>query len=133
MGPGSPEPATALSERQRQGRGWERAARDLLIRKGLRFREANYRTRFGELDLVMEDREAVVMVEVRARASRRYGSALESVTRFKQARVVRAAMVYLMDKGLSGRVCRFDIVVAGEGGLEHFPNAFSPPAGRYTL
>ena len=52
--------------------------------RGLRLLERNYRSRRGEIDLIMQDGEQLVFVEVRYRASNRYGSAAESITSAKQ-------------------------------------------------
>ena len=77
--------------------------------RGLRLRERNYRSRRGEIDLIMQDGDQLVFVEVRYRASSRYGSAAESVTAAKQTRLISAASQYL--QGQSGtRACRFDVL-----------------------
>ncbi|MCP5153913.1 MAG: YraN family protein [Ectothiorhodospiraceae bacterium] len=89
----------------------ERAARRHLCAHGLRVLHANYRCRAGEIDLVAMDGATLVFVEVRYRARRDYGGALESVTRGKQRRIVAAAEHFLAahaDRELPP--CRFDVV-----------------------
>ena len=70
---------------------------------------ANYRTRFGEIDLIMRDGNALVFVEVRQRRSAAFGSAAESITASKRAKIVRAAQAFLQTSGHVGPV-RFDVI-----------------------
>lgn len=115
-----------LSPRQAQGRRAEALARSFLESRGYVFRAANAATRAGEVDLVMEDRGALVFVEVRERSSDRFGAAAETVTAAKQRRVAQAALAYLKDNHLVGRPLRFDVVAVRNGACEHLPNAFAP-------
>ena len=90
----------------------EHAARAYLEGKGWRFVAANYRVRTGEIDLVMRDRGTVVFVEVRQRASARFGGAEASIDRRKIARVRRAARHFVATR-LSGEdtALRIDAVL----------------------
>ena len=87
----------------------------------------------GEIDLVMMDGNTLVFVEVRERRNESFGRGFETVTWAKQAKVAKTAMAYVKERGLSAAPMRFDIVSLGPKGLEHIPNAFVPPAGRYTV
>ena len=73
------------------GREGEAKAADYLRRKKYEVMGANYRCRFGELDLIAKKRELVIFVEVKLRKSARFASAREYVTRAKQARIIAAA------------------------------------------
>lgn len=78
---------------------------------GLSLLARNFRTRFGELDLVMRDGDIVVFVEVRYRAGHRYGNGADSVTGVKQARLTAAAQQFLQaHPRLAALPCRFDVV-----------------------
>jgi putative endonuclease len=123
------EDRSAAAER---GRAGEDAARRFLEGKGFKFLRANYRTRFGEVDLVMEDGESVVFVEVKARGDARFAAPQESVTRGKQRRVVTAALAFLKEARLAGRPLRFDVVTVMPEGTEHIPDAFGA-GGSYTI
>jgi putative endonuclease len=85
----------------------------------------NVRCRGGELDLVMRDeRGALVFVEVRARAGRRFADAASSIGASKRARIVRAARHYLMRWRGPLPPCRFDVVAFDAGALRWMPDAF---------
>ena len=67
----------------------EKQACDYLMSQGLKWVESNYRCQLGEIDLIMRDKEYLVFVEVRARASRDFGGALESVGYRKQQKILK--------------------------------------------
>jgi putative endonuclease len=92
----------------------ERALRHLQA-QGLQLLERNFRSRCGEIDLIMRQGEALVFIEVRYRQSRNYGSPLETVTPTKQRRLINAASHYLQRRNLD-LPCRFDVV--GISGLQ---------------
>lgn len=97
------------------GRAAEAAAARHLERIGYRILTANFRARGGELDLVAMDGAVLAIVEVRYRASGRYGGAAASITHDKRARIVRAARLLLASNPpLAKHPARFDVVeVAG--------------------
>lgn len=88
-----------------------------LVAAGLVIVARNYRCPRGEIDLIAKDGSCWVFVEVRMRASTRWGTALETINRCKQVRWQRAAHYYLQQRRLFERVpSRFDAVaVDGEG------------------
>ena len=92
-----------------KGRWGEDLAADYLRRKGFAIKAANWRSRFGEIDLIAEDDTYLCFVEVKLRKSAAYGSAAAFVDGRKQAKLRSAAMLYL-----SGRPTelqpRFDVI-----------------------
>ena len=105
----------------------ENCARDYLLRQGLIWKVSNYRSRMGEIDLIMQDGSHIVFVEVRARSSATFGDALESVTTTKQRKIIKAANYYLHCHALLEKYpCRFDVVaLQGQPPMIHWvQNAF---------
>lgn len=92
----------------------ENQALAFLQGQGLRLLERNYRSRYGEIDLVMEDGRTVVFVEVRFRGNDRYGGALASVDRRKQAKLAATAACFLKARRLD-RPARFDVAALSPG------------------
>jgi len=105
------------------GRKGEDLAAAFLRAKGFAILERNFRAKVGEIDLVARDKDEIVFVEVRARASRGFGGAAASVGGPKRRRLIRAAGVWLQARGWDG-ACRFDVVALDGGRLEHLPAAF---------
>ncbi len=85
----------------RQGTNAESDAIDYLEARGLELITTNYRTRFGELDLLMWDGLILVCIEVKYRRQSRFGQAAEFVTAKKLQRMRTAFEQYLLDNGHS--------------------------------
>jgi putative endonuclease len=99
------------STRQQAGREAEACALLHLQQQGLRLITQNWLCKHGELDLVMLDGDTVVFVEVRYRRHSAWGGAMESVDFRKQARLVRAAQLFLQQESQwAERPCRFDVI-----------------------
>lgn len=100
-----------------QGQRCEAIAEAHLARHGLVPIARNFSCRFGELDLVMRERDTLVVVEVRARAPSAFGSAAESIGPRKRARVARAAAALLGARPeFAALRVRFDVVAIEVGG-----------------
>lgn len=101
-----------------EGQLAETQALRLLERHGLILVTRNHRCRCGEIDLIMAHGNTAVVVEVRLRNNSRHGSALESISAHKQARVSRCAKLWWVQQGQRKfKHLRFD-VVALENGTE---------------
>lgn len=89
-----------------KGQHAESACCEYLQQQGLKLLTRNYRGKRGEIDIVMQDENALVFVEVRYRKNDAYGGALESITAEKQARVTATAEQYLQHetKMKNGRI-----------------------------
>lgn len=96
---------------QTPGQRYEHYAAGWLAARGLRIVARNFRCRAGEIDLVAIEDDALVFIEVRARAPSRYASAAESVDRRKQQRLLRTAEYYLSRYPAAAQLpCRFDVI-----------------------
>jgi|SRR5581483_371335 len=97
--------------RQVMGQRAEDLAVEFLQAQGLEILERNFRRRLGELDIVAREGDTLVIVEVRTRASDRYGGAAASVDSRKQLRLVRAAEQLLQQRRDLARLpARFDVI-----------------------
>lgn len=113
------------------GAAAERHALDYLMRQGLKLVETNYRSRFGEIDLILRDGEVLVFAEVRMRKNNDFGGARASITPAKQAKLIKTASQYLTQFARPPQ-CRFDAVLLGasnhgapdSGNIEWIKNAF---------
>ena len=93
------------------GAAAEQMAARYLQRQGLKLLARNYRSKVGEIDLIMKDKNGLVFVEVKYRSRNEWADAAEMVTRSKQRRVINAAKHYLQSQGLFDKVhCRFDVL-----------------------
>ncbi len=88
----------------------EALAAAFLESQGLAIVARNVSNRFGEIDLIANERGTLVFVEVRLRRSRGFGGAGESITVAKRARLVAAAETYLATLPRTPP-CRIDAVL----------------------
>lgn len=103
-------------ERKAIGQLGEELALAHLLSQGLKPLIRNYRCKMGELDLVMLERETLVLIEVRCRSSNDYGGAAASVDWQKQRRLTLAAEHLLMKRAELRRYpARFDVVAITMG------------------
>jgi putative endonuclease len=99
--------------RRARGDAAEAAALAMLQAHGLQLLARNAASRGGELDLVMRDGATIVFVEVRYRATRRFGGGAASVDAGKRRRLVHAARAFLAGyPQMADAPCRFDVVDA---------------------
>jgi len=132
----------------------ETLAKNYLIKCGYKILETNYKNALGEIDIIAQDlkerqfaaltnrlsngkisseeylrfkemcTDTIVFVEVKARASEKFGLGLEAVNSTKQRKIVQAATIYLKQKGKLNANVRFDVISITGDKLEHIKNAF---------
>ncbi|MCC6747680.1 MAG: YraN family protein [Deltaproteobacteria bacterium] len=95
---------------RRLGERAEALAAVHLETQGYRILDRNFLARRGEIDLVAEEGDVLCLVEVRSRESADFGDPLETISREKRARLVRAARQLLAERGWLERAVRFDVV-----------------------
>ncbi len=118
-------PIPITNQSARSGGDTERLACSYLQAGGLHLLERNYRCRRGGIDLVMREGDTLVFVEVRFRASSRFGTPAETVNIHKQRRLTAAAARYLRHHPTKP-ACRFNvIVVSGNHHVDWIRNAFN--------
>ncbi len=110
----------------------ESLAADYLKKKGYKLLAANFRSRFGEIDLIVSNKKFLVFVEVKLRKSDRFARASEFVDFHKQNRLRTTAQMYLAEFPTQLQP-RFDVIeiYAPEGTqtvdpeIHHMEDAFS--------
>ncbi len=96
--------------RQRLGKWGETVAEAFLQGKGLVSIGKNIRTRYGEIDLLMKDRDGLIFVEVKTRTSLDFGTPEESITPRKQLRMVQSAEACMQEHPEWGSNWRIDVL-----------------------
>ena len=109
----------------------EEQAAACLKRQGFFLIARNYHSRYGEIDLIMENDEYLIFVEVKLRKNDRYGTPAEAVTFKKQERLRNTALLYLQAHE-TRKQPRFDVIeIYAPRGMDtkplrisHIENAF---------
>lgn len=128
--------STDNSSRQQRGRaarsgGYvaeERVAR-WLEQQAITVLARNYRTRLGEIDLILQDEGCIAIVEIRQRRNAQFGGAAASIHPAKQQRLIRLAQLWLQQHPQwRNAALRFDaILIDGTpeaGGIRWIKRAF---------
>ena len=114
-----------MKQTYQTGLAGEKTAEDWLCKqKKMACLERRYRSKAGEIDLIMLDGETVVFVEVKTRQTSASGSGLAAVDARKQRRIAQAASLYLLHTGRQNQACRFDVIEVRNGEVFYIPNAF---------
>lgn len=111
------------------GRDGEDRAAAYLKRKGYSIVDRNYKSRFGEIDIIAKDKSFIVFVEVKARKNSENGEAKEFVNYSKQNRIRNTALMWLAANECDLQP-RFDVIeiytapALFQNKLNHIENAF---------
>ena len=106
------------------GEQGERLARKYLVKAGYKIVKTNYRTPFGEADIVAKEGATLVFVEVKTRTGDSYGSGAAAVDGQKRRRYVKIAQFYLLREKFSDVNVRFDVIEVRNGQIRHIISAF---------
>jgi putative endonuclease len=123
-----------VNSHRQSGAGWEKSAESFLLSQGLHLLHRNFSSRFGEIDLIMEDQNTLVFIEVKFRSRSDHGSGADAVTPHKQGRISRTAAWYLAkNPRRAEQFCRFDVISMqpdkNEQGINWIRNAFYSTLG----
>ena len=105
------------------GREGEKTARSYLIKNGWKILKKNYKTPFGEIDIIAKKDDIIAFIEVKTRLTDIFGLPSEAVTNQRKLRYIRGANYYFSGKIIDCTV-RFDIIEVFRKQVNHIENAF---------
>ena len=109
------------------GKEGEDIAADFLKRKGLIIIKKNYRTIFGEIDIIAKDREVIVFIEVKTRTDNAFAHPFEAVNQKKREKIRKVALCFMKTQKKEFPA-RFDVLSIirdrGETRIDHIKDAF---------
>ena len=94
----------------KRGKLGEKLAVKLLQKKGFKILEKNFRSKFGEIDIVAQDGNTLVFVEVKARWTKEYGPPEEAVTPRKIRSIIKTGQDYSLLHPELPKALRVDVV-----------------------
>lgn len=97
----------------------EYKAAQFLLKKNFQILARNFQTNRGEVDLIARDQDSIVFVEVKARRSDKFGTAIESVTEAKLQKIVAAGQAWLQKNNCPEADFRVDVVTFDQDKVEH--------------
>lgn len=105
----------------------EDIASAFLKKKNYKILSRNFRTRYGELDIVAQDKDIIVFVEVKTRKSRSHGTGIEAITPQKIEKLHQISLQYMQKVLGYEPKCRFDVIdilIQDNLKIKHIKNAF---------
>jgi putative endonuclease len=119
------------TNRQKLGKKGEEIAANFLESKGYSILHKNFRTQYGEIDLIAQLGKELVFIEVKTRTSKNYGYPEDSINQRKQEHILASSQAYLQQFSELSTQWRVDVVSilfrSGENQPEivHFENAIT--------
>lgn len=114
---------------QALGRWGEQKAAAFLEKHGYRIIERNFRTPYGEIDIIAQRDSVYVFVEVKTRRSTSFGLPEEAITQRKRTHILASAQAYLQKKADLNSDWRIDVIAvqteANQPKITHFENAIT--------
>jgi len=92
------------------GKWGERKAEEYLCKYGIIIIDKNYRTHFGELDIIGKDKNQVIFFEVKTRRNESFGFPEESIDTKKQEHLINSAEEYIQTHNELGEDWRIDVI-----------------------
>ena len=114
-----------ITFKRQKGNEAEDMAAAHLKKQGYKILARNYAVKEGEVDIIASHKNALVFVEVKARADNAYGGGLMAVSGAKQAKITKAAIAWIRENKPAFDALMFDIIAITDGKLEHVKNAFA--------
>jgi putative endonuclease len=101
-----------MADNKSKGQHYESLASDYLKEQGLKLLNRNFQCRFGEIDLIMMQREVLCFIEVKYRNSMGYGGAASAIPVQKQKKIVKTAQIFIAENNrLKQHAMRFDALL----------------------
>ena len=124
-----------LSSKEK-GKKAENLAISYLVSKGFKIIEKNFRTSFGEIDIIARFKKTLIFAEVKTRHPSHLGLPQEAVDKRKQGQIAKTALHYLATHQLLKKPARFDVLSIlvnpdGSKEVEWLKDAFPLPE-RYS-
>ncbi|MBO4834524.1 MAG: YraN family protein [Lachnospiraceae bacterium] len=118
-------PNTNQNNKRALGGRQEDLACRFLEQQGILILERNYRVKIGEIDIIAKEGNEICFIEVKYRASRKYGGASYAISHQKQEKIRRVAQWYISSHHLGNNVFfRFDAVLIDGDEIQYIRNAW---------
>lgn len=115
-----------MKNNRKKGNRGEELAANYLQDKGFSIIEKNYyASRYGEIDIIAQDKKELVFIEVKTRTTNNFGHPLESISQTKLNKMRAAATFYIQENNPKAKGYRLDavaITLKPELSIEHIKN-----------
>ena len=92
------------------GKFGETIAINYLEKNGYKILERNFRTKFGEVDIIAEKGNFIIFIEVKFRKNPKFGKAEESINPYKLKKIYNTSQFYLQNYYKKNKQPRIDVI-----------------------
>lgn len=118
-----------MAQHNQLGKEGEELAVQFLQELGYTIIETNWRNHKFEIDIIAQDKDELVIIEVKTRSTDFFGGPEEAVTNVKQRHLINGAECYIEDNEIDLN-CRFDVISivlsSNKKHVNHIIEAFRP-------
>jgi len=88
----------------------ENIALEYLLNRGYKLISKNFKSHFGEIDIIVKDKDLICFVEVKTRYNNNFGLPSQSIDKNKQKRIKKASLLFVNKEKLFNFNLRYDVV-----------------------
>lgn len=118
-----------MYEKHETGKIGEDIVAKYLEQIGYEILQRNFECKIGEIDIIAKDKDEIVFIEVKTRASALYGLPKDAVDQTKKKHIYRSAEFYIYIKHLENQPVRIDVIEVykkqGKFKIHHIKNAIT--------
>lgn len=100
-----------MTQNKELGDFGENLVKEHYLSKGYILLEQNYKSRFGEIDIIVKKENTIIFSEVKLRKANSKVSGEEAVDFHKQQRIAKSAMIFIAEHHYYDEFIRFDVAV----------------------
>lgn len=113
-----------MNNKTKIGKEKEDIAVEYLKNKGYQIIARNFKSRFGEIDIIAKDKNTIVIVEVRSKSYDSFGYPQETITKSKIEKIIKTTYQFLSKNDIYFEELRFDVIAILKDNILHIENAF---------
>ncbi|MDD5456672.1 MAG: YraN family protein [Candidatus Margulisbacteria bacterium] len=103
----------------------EEIALDFLVQLGYKILKTKFYSKFGEIDIIAQDRDTIVFIEVKNYKDKSLLSPYSAITAVKKKKIIKTAKYFLTTLKDADVPSRFDVIILeNDKLLDHIQGAF---------
>lgn len=114
-----------MADKRIKGQEGEFKAAQVLKKNGYTILSTNFRSPFGEIDIIAENDGFLVFIEVKRRTGNSFGSSFDAIDHRKKMHIIRSAKMYIKMNRCVNRRIRFDVVGIDGDSVKLIKHAFT--------
>jgi len=114
-----------VADKRTKGQEGEREAAKILKKNGYTILSTNFRSPFGEIDIIAENDGFLVFIEVKRLTGNSFGSSFDAIDKRKRMHIIRSAEMYIKMNRCVDRRVRFDVVGIDGDRIKLIKHAFT--------